>query len=168
MFLACVTIINWSPRSTLIRQWIVNTSSLSDQIIILQRMYHFYSEVPRFFLIYVFFNWSIIALQNFVVFCQTSTWINHMHTYIPSLLNLPLISLHIPPQFPVYKLEKERKKRNEMDIGKLRGKICNKLKWPLRQCIKEKFPCFINIPIPVASPWCPKNNNKEKHSFPKT
>ena len=30
-----------------------------------------------FFLIYLFFSWRIIALQNFVVFCQTSTWISH-------------------------------------------------------------------------------------------
>ena len=37
------------------------------------------------------FNWRIIALQNFVVFCQTSTWINHRYTYIPSLLKLPPI-----------------------------------------------------------------------------
>ena len=29
------------------------------------------------FLIY----WRIIALQNFVVFCQTSTWISHRYTY---------------------------------------------------------------------------------------
>ena len=30
-----------------------------------------------FISIYLFFNWRIIALQNFVVFCQTSTWISH-------------------------------------------------------------------------------------------
>ena len=41
------------------------------------------------FLMYLFFYWRIIALQNFVVFCQTSTWISHRYTYIPSLLNLP-------------------------------------------------------------------------------
>ena len=35
---------------------------------------------------YVFCNWRIIALQNFVVFCQTATWINHRYTYIPSVL----------------------------------------------------------------------------------
>ena len=35
------------------------------------------------FLIY-FFNWRIIALQNFAVFCETSTWISHRFTYIPS------------------------------------------------------------------------------------
>ena len=38
-----------------------------------------------------------MALQHFVVFCQTSTWINHRYTYIPSLLNLLPISLPIPP-----------------------------------------------------------------------
>ena len=40
-----------------------------------------------------FFYWRIIVLQNFVVFCQTSTWISHRYTYIPSLLKLPPISL---------------------------------------------------------------------------
>ena len=39
-----------------------------------------------------FFNWRIIALQNHVGFCQTSTWISHRYIYIPSLLNLPCIS----------------------------------------------------------------------------
>ena len=39
-----------------------------------------------------FFNWRIIALQNFVVFCQTSTWTSHRYTYIPSLLNLTIPS----------------------------------------------------------------------------
>ena len=37
----------------------------------------------------LFFNWRMIALQNFVVFCQTLTWISHRYTYIPSLLKLP-------------------------------------------------------------------------------
>ena len=45
----------------------------------------------------LFFNGRIIALLNFVVFCQTSTWVSHRWTYIPSLLNLPPISLPIPP-----------------------------------------------------------------------
>jgi len=43
-----------------------------------------------------FFNWRIIALHNFVVFCQTSTWISHRYTYTPFLLKLPPISLPIP------------------------------------------------------------------------
>ena len=37
----------------------------------------------------LFFYWRIIALQNFISFCQTSTWISHRYTYIPSLMNLP-------------------------------------------------------------------------------
>ena len=46
--------------------------------------------------IYLFFNWRVIALQNFAVFCQTSTWISHVYTYIPSPLNLPPISHPVP------------------------------------------------------------------------
>jgi len=46
---------------------------------------------------YFIFNWRIIALQNFVVFCETSTWISHRYIYAPSLLNFPPISLPIPP-----------------------------------------------------------------------
>ena len=45
-----------------------------------------------FILFNLFFNWRIIALQNCVVFCQTSTWIGHRYTHIPSLLNLPPIT----------------------------------------------------------------------------
>ena len=55
------------------------------------------SAIFVLFYIYLFFNWRIIALQNFVVFCQTSTWISHRYTYIFSLLNLPPISLPILP-----------------------------------------------------------------------
>ena len=34
----------------------------------------------------LFFNWRIIALKNFVVFCQISTWISHRCAHVPSLL----------------------------------------------------------------------------------
>ena len=44
------------------------------------------------FFFFLFFNWRIIAFQNFV-FCQISTWVSHRYIYIPSLLNLPPISL---------------------------------------------------------------------------
>ena len=43
------------------------------------------------------FYWRIIALQNFAVFYQTSTWISHRYTYICSFLNLLPFSLPIPP-----------------------------------------------------------------------
>ena len=45
------------------------------------------------FLYLFIFNRRKTALQNFVVFCQTSTRISHRYTYVPSLLNLPPISL---------------------------------------------------------------------------
>ena len=48
------------------------------------------------FIIFIFY-WRIIALQNFALFCQTSTWISHRYTYIPSFLKLLPISLPIPP-----------------------------------------------------------------------
>ena len=53
--------------------------------------------VGRVMVHFFFFNWRIIALQNFVVFCQTAPLINHRYTYSPSLVNLPPISLPIPP-----------------------------------------------------------------------
>ena len=34
------------------------------------------------FKILFIFNWRIIDLQNFVVFCQASTWISHRYTYV--------------------------------------------------------------------------------------
>ena len=40
----------------------------------------FLSFLGASFLINLFFNWRIIALQNFVVFCQTSTRINHRYS----------------------------------------------------------------------------------------
>ena len=65
--------------------------------------------IGYFLKIYLFFNWRIIALQNFVVFCQISTWISHRYPYVPSLLNLSpwttfkcskfLVFGHIPVKF---------------------------------------------------------------------
>ena len=33
--------------------------------------------LPHSFFLITFFNWRVIALQNFAVFSQTSTWISH-------------------------------------------------------------------------------------------
>ena len=43
-----------------------------------------------------FFNWRIIALQNFVVFCHISTRISHRYTHVSCLPDLPPISLPTP------------------------------------------------------------------------
>ena len=42
------------------------------------------------FLKFIFY-WGITALQNFIVFCQTSTWISHRYTYIPPFCILSVI-----------------------------------------------------------------------------
>ena len=44
-----------------------------------------------FLKIYLFFNWRIIALQNFVVFCQTSTRISHAAAAAKSLQSCPTL-----------------------------------------------------------------------------
>ena len=56
---------------------------------------HFFLMIVR--INFYFFNWRIIALENFVVFCHTSTRISHRCTHVPSFPNLPPTSLHIPP-----------------------------------------------------------------------
>ena len=48
-----------------------------------------------FYYSYFFFIWRIIALQDFVVFCQTSTWISHRYVHIYSLPFEP--TSHVPP-----------------------------------------------------------------------
>ena len=50
-----------------------------------------------FFWKFIYFYWRIIALHNFAIFCQTSTWISHRYTYIPLLLKCPPITFPIPP-----------------------------------------------------------------------
>ena len=47
----------------------------------------------KFVTSFFFFNWRIIALQNFVGFCQISTWISRRYTYVPCQVLYLLISL---------------------------------------------------------------------------
>ena len=42
-----------------------------------------------FLVIIVCFYWGLVALQRCIHFCCTTKWISYMHTYIPSLLDLP-------------------------------------------------------------------------------
>ena len=66
--------------------------------ILYECFFPFYAFRLHFFLflfflrLYIYFkiiNWRIIALQNFVVSCHTSTRISHRYTSVPSLQNLP-------------------------------------------------------------------------------
>ena len=43
------------------------------------------------------FNWRMIALQYFVGFYQTSTWISHKFTHVPSHFNIPSTFLPVLP-----------------------------------------------------------------------
>ena len=46
-------------------------------------LFSFFDELQVLFCFFnLYFYWRIIALQNFVVFCQTSTWISHRYMYI--------------------------------------------------------------------------------------
>ena len=69
----------------------------ADFVILPDCIYFTFLLFQLFKKINLFFNWRVIAFQNFAVFCQTSTWISHGYTYILSLLNLLPISLPMPP-----------------------------------------------------------------------
>lgn len=56
-----------------------------------------YCKIKKREKFHLFFYWRIIALQNFVVYYQTSKWISYRYTYIPYLLNFPPRSIPIPP-----------------------------------------------------------------------
>ena len=66
---------------------------LSPLYSFLQYMKSVLTKGWHFIYLFIYF----LLKDNFVVFCQTSTWISHRYTYVPSLLNLPPISLPMPP-----------------------------------------------------------------------
>ena len=74
-----------------------------------------------------FFYLRIIALQHFVVFCQTSTWISHRYTYMSSLLNYPP---HPIPLGSLFELpEPYSKFLLDMSVGKLRELVMDREAW---------------------------------------
>ena len=99
---------------------------------------------------FFFFIWRIVALLTFAVFCQTSAWIRHKYTYIPSLLNLPLLPSPSHPR------------------GWCRVPVW--VPWDIQQipvgylfCIRScKFPCYslhtshplLPSPVSSSSIWC--------------
>ena len=47
--------------------------------------------LPHSFFLITFFNWRVIALQNFAVFSQTSTWISHAAAAAKLLQSCPTL-----------------------------------------------------------------------------
>ena len=73
-------------------------SDFSVILFYILNLFIFYKFIYKNLFIYkILFIYFIIALQNCVGFCQTSTWNSHKYTYTPFLLNLPPISLPTPP-----------------------------------------------------------------------
>ena len=80
----------WSSSSLVMPLTGYMTSGRSHELSRPQLPHHQLTN-DLFFLINLFFNGRIIALLNFPVFCQTSTWISHRYTYVPpSWTSLPL------------------------------------------------------------------------------
>ena len=70
--------------------------------VIFYTRHSFKNTYQTWYSVYLFnFNWRIITLQYCDSFCHTSTWISRTYTYVPSLLNCPLISLLLPPLWVV-------------------------------------------------------------------
>ena len=127
VLLCCVTIIHWSPRFTLFSLWVVTAQLVRSNN-------NSSKEYINFTMKFQFINFS----QN--NYCGVHFW------YSQCLLGI----LRRIKSMTVKETE-----RNEMDIWTLKENNIQYTQWPLRQCNKERFPCFINIPIPVTSPWCP-------------
>jgi len=70
-------------RSSLIIQWI------SEPVI--------WSPITVLIIKFIDVNWRIIALQYCTAFGQTSAWISHRYTYVPSNFNLLSTLLPVPP-----------------------------------------------------------------------
>ena len=60
---------------------------LEPMIILYLQFWAFFFFFSIFLPLKKFFNWRVITLQNFVVFCQRSTRISHRYTHVPSLLS---------------------------------------------------------------------------------
>ena len=74
-----------SPLALLTCTWLLCICTNPTGFSLLQRIHPVLVFLPLYF-----FNWRIIALPNFVVFCQTSTRVSHKYTMpLPSRNFLP-------------------------------------------------------------------------------
>ena len=60
----------------------------------------FFFSLPAFVISFLFSFWvKDNCFTELCCFCQTSTCISHRYAYLPSLVNLPTISLPVPPRW---------------------------------------------------------------------
>ena len=74
----------WSQSKWVFEYKVCPSSSCDQAVTSLEtacRIFLFCQYISLFFLMYL--NWSIIASQCCAIFCCTTKWISHMHTYIP-------------------------------------------------------------------------------------
>ena len=100
----------WSPNHWTARDYLsgifMSFHKVEHLFIYLSHFYFPFCEISVILFIHFFlqrlkkffFNWRIIALQNCVGFCQTSTWISHKYIYGPSLLTFPLWNMQSEKQ----------------------------------------------------------------------
>ena len=94
-------------------------------------------------------NWKIIALQNFVAFCQTSKWISHRYTYIPCEPSSHL-SPHPTPlgwyralfEFP------ETYRKFPLAIYFTHGNVSSHVTLSIQLTLNQKFLMIVLIPTP--------------------
>ena len=83
--LSLVPVCRWEPWEVMIWSLAV-PGALRKTLAWEGFFFFFFLNCPFFFL---FFYWGKIALQYFIDLYQTSTWISHRYTYVPSFLNPP-------------------------------------------------------------------------------
>jgi len=92
-----------------------------------------------------FFYWRIIALQNFVVFCQTTTWISHQFSSVQSL---SCVQLFETPWTAAHQaspsITNSRSLPKLMSIESMMPSNHLIFGHPPRQHIKEQRHCFAN------------------------
>ena len=92
------------------------------------------------------FNCRIITSQYFVGFCQTSTWIKHRYTYLPSLLDHPPTSHSHLTLLGCHRA---------LDLSSLHH-IANSHWLSLLQITMHMFQCYsLKLPCPLLPSLCP-------------
>ena len=80
-FICCLSLFSCNENARVANPSFRNMAETNSQASKYDRFLLLY---PLFFCHFIFLNCRILALQNFVLFCQTSTRISHRYTHVPS------------------------------------------------------------------------------------